>query len=125
MVDRWVGLVASSDRVVAVDASVPDSGPLTIEADHSWSMQKGARPEAYRILHQHISDYLVENQIARVVVKESAVGQSGSKLAHLHAAELRGVALCACATANVETVTLSKAVISKRFGARKVDEYLK
>jgi hypothetical protein len=43
---------------------------------------------------------------------------------HLEAAELRGVVLAALATAT-KTVTIQKAKISKTFGKRKADEYLK
>jgi hypothetical protein len=46
------------------------------------------------------------------------------KKVHLEAAELRGVAMCALAS--VTTVEMqAKANISKSYGKRKVDEYLK
>jgi hypothetical protein len=58
------------------------------------------------------------------IIKGSAVSLGGTKLAHLEAAELRGVV--AAALASVTKVSYeSKANISRNFGGRKVDEYLK
>lgn len=69
-------------------------------------------------------DYLTDNRVDRVVVKASALSQMGTKKAHLDAAELRGV--ISCAAASVTPVdAIAKAHISKTFGSRKVDEYLK
>jgi hypothetical protein len=124
MPDRWLGIVVRSDEIVLVDAEVPDSGPLLLQGDHSWQLQKGARGAAYVVLHQQVADYVRENGIDRVVVKGSAVSLGGTKLVHLHAAELRGVVLCAAAT-ETSTQTVSKNHISRTFGDRKVDEYVK
>ncbi len=74
-------------------------------------------------MHDQVVDYLPNNKIDRVVVKASAFSQSSGK-SHLDAAELRGVVMAAAAT--VATVSVrAKAQISKTFGARKFDEYLK
>jgi hypothetical protein len=75
-------------------------------------------------MYQHVSDYAAENAIDRAVIKESAVSLGGTKKAHLQSAELRGVVMAALA--KVTTVECkSKAVLSKTFGNRKVDDYLK
>ena len=123
MAPRWLGILVSSDKIVAVDAEVPKTGLLKLVADHSWSLQEGERATAYAIMHQQVSDYVSEHGIKRVVVKESAVSLGGTKKAHLQAAELRGIVIAAAAS-KTRTEVISKAHISRTFGSRKVDEYL-
>jgi hypothetical protein len=124
MPERWLGVTVSSDKVTLVDAEVPASGPLIIQADYSWNLQQGDRAVAYRVMYQRITDYARENNIGRAVIKGSAVSLRGTKKVHLEAAELRGVVMCALATATaVESET--KANISRNFGKRKADDYLK
>jgi hypothetical protein len=124
MAERWLGVVVASDKITLVDAMVDGDKPIVVQSDVTWSLQDGARPDAYRVMHQRISDYARENSIARAIVKGSAVSLGGTKLAHLEAAELRGVAAAALATVT-EVTFESKANISRNFGERKVDEYLK
>lgn len=121
---RWLGIVVSGDRLTAVDAEVPDAGSIAIISDFSWSLQQGGRAEAYVVMHARIQNYLKENDIRRVIVKESALSMGSTKKSHLLAAELRGVVLAASASI-VKTNVLARARISKNFGERKVDEYLK
>jgi hypothetical protein len=121
--DRWLGIVVSSDKITVLDAEVPKAGPLVIQADNSWRLQKGDRPAAYRVMHQNVADYAREHHITRVIIKSSAVSRGGTTKAHLEAAELRGVVMAAAAEAT-RTTCLAKANISKTFGKRKVDEYL-
>jgi len=123
MPERWIGIVVGSDKVTVVDAEVPKSGPLVIQGDHSWPLQKGGRAAGYSVVHQQVTDYCQENQIARAVIKASALSLRGTKKAHLEAAELRGVVISAAATIT-ETELLSKAVVSRTFGRRSADEYL-
>ena len=124
MSDRWVGIVASGDRVTVVDAEVPDTGPLVLQADVTWRLQDGEKPEAYTVIHQQCTNYLRENQIVKVLVKASAASRSGVKISHFYSAELRGVVQSAAASVcNVKTV--AKAALSRNFGERKVDEYTK
>src|ERR1700732_2731065 len=56
MLERWIGVVVAPDKVTAVDAEVPESGPLVIQADHSWPLQKGHRASGYKVLHQQLAD---------------------------------------------------------------------
>ncbi|HEY8094563.1 MAG TPA: hypothetical protein VIE65_00520 [Methylobacter sp.] len=123
MPKRWVGIVVSSDKIIMVDAEIPKSGPLILQSDIGFRLQKGARPAAYAVMHQNVSDYVRENKIAQVIIKASAVSLGGTKKAHLEAAELRGVVMAASASIT-DTICLAKGNISKTFGARKVDEYL-
>lgn len=123
MGERWLGVVVGSDKVIAVDAEVPDKGSITILSDQTWKLQQGPRADAYHVMHQHLSGYARENHIERAIVKASAVGREKVKLGHMEAAELRGVALAAFSSVTHAEAVL-KATISKTFGKRKVDEYL-
>jgi hypothetical protein len=122
MPERWLGLVVSGDAVTAVDLEVPPTGPLTLQADQSWKLQKGDRAAAYRIMHQRVADYIRDNAVGKAVVKASAVAKGGG-LSHLHSAELRGVVMAAAAS-STDTQTYSKALVSRTFGERKADEYV-
>lgn len=122
---RWLGLSSSKESVTVVDAEIPDdaSDPIVIIMDDSWKVQKGNRAAAYSVLHQQCADYVRENQIDAVFVKASAVmGRGSAKLGLLTGAEVRGV-IMAAAGSLCATSELSKGVISKTYGDRKVDEY--
>lgn len=125
MIERWLGLSASKDTVTVVDAEIPsDDGPIVVVSDDSWRIQKGDRAAAYSVLHQLCTDYLKENGIQTVVVKASAVmGKGSAKLGLLTSAEVRGVVMAAAGSV-CPVKALSKAVISKTYGDRKVDEYV-
>lgn len=125
MAERWLGLNPSKDTVTVVDADIPDDeGPIVIKSDDSWRVQKGDRAAAYSVLHKQCADYVKENGINAVVVKASAVtGQGPARLGLLTGAEVRGV-IMAAAGALCPVVALSKAVISKTYGDRKVDDYI-
>jgi hypothetical protein len=122
---RWLGLSASKESIVVVDAEIPDDdGPIVIRSDDTWKVQKGDRAAAYNVLHQQCADYISENGIDAVVVKASAVAGKGSAtLGFLLSAEVRGVVIAAAAS-QCPVKALSKAVISKTYGDRKVDEYV-
>jgi hypothetical protein len=123
MSDRWLEIVVSGDRLTVVDVEVTDHGPLILQTDQSWTLQAGDRARAYHVMHQRVADYVREHGIARTVIKASAVSQGKMGKAHLDAAELRGVVMCAAA-AGCETQCLAKGHISRTFGERKVDEYV-
>jgi hypothetical protein len=125
MAARWLGVVASTDAVTVVDAKIPDdAGPIVIRSDDTWRVQKGDRAAAYSVLYQQCADYVRENKIDAVIVKASAVmGRGSAALPLLTSAEVRGVVMAAAA-AQCAVKALSKAVISRTYGDRKVDEYL-
>lgn len=126
MIERCVGFVISGNSVTVVDAAIPAEAdrPVTIVADDSWRLQKGDRAKAYSVLYQRCADYIGENQISRVVIKASAMPQSGGKLTLLQSAEVRGVIGAASASVCDDVQFLAKGVISRTYGDRKVDEYL-
>jgi hypothetical protein len=126
MTVRSLGVVASGDKVVMVDAEVPDNGMITILSDASIKLQKGDKAEAYCLMHQRISDYVREKKIAKAVIKSSAVSLAGKpKLAHFASAELRGVAISALRHGGADVEILAKAKVSRNYGKRKADEYIK
>lgn len=124
MTERWLGVHVSGEAVTIVCADLDKDGPITIVADETWKLQGGDRSQAFRTMYTRLVDYASEQKIAKVVIKESAISLGGMKKAHLHAAELRGVAICALATA-CEVKQVAKASISRNFGERSADEYLK
>jgi hypothetical protein len=125
MTKRWLGVVVSGDRVTLVDANVPDAGAIEIVQDTQLRLQKGDKADAYHVMHQQVLDYAKENKIEKSVIKGSAVSlKGGGKLANLESAELRGVVICALREAS-PVIVETKARISRTFGDRKVDEYLK
>lgn len=126
MAERWAGIQVSGEKVTLVDINVPDDeGAYEIIADKTFTLQAGDRSQAYKVMHDRLNGYIRENKISKAILKESALPLKGSpKLALLHSAELRGVAMAAAASA-CETKTVAKASISRRFGKRKADEYLR
>ncbi|WP_217808640.1 hypothetical protein [Derxia lacustris] len=98
--------------------------PISIEYDQTWNLQSGAREPALYVLHQRCADFLKEQQIKSVVLKASAVPRSTATLALLQSAEVRGV-LIAAAASEAQVRSLTKGVVSRTYGDRKVDEYLK
>jgi hypothetical protein len=125
MPEKWIGLVAGRNEVLAVEVEVPDDDdPIVIQADFAWPLQNGDRPTAYRVLHQQVANYCREHQIIRAVVKESAVNRGGTTKGHLESAEVRGVVISAAATI-APTEVVAKASVSRTFGSRKADEYLR
>ena len=88
--------------------------------------KKGDRASAYRVLHQRFLNYCQEHGVVRAIVKESAVNpRGGTTKGHLEAAEVRGVVISAAAAIATTEVFVAKAKVSKTFGSRKADEYLK
>lgn len=127
MTVRWLGVSVSGEKVIIVDASVPEneSESITINKDFTLSLQKGDKAEAYATLHSELADYAREQHITAAVVKASAVAQQGRPtLAHFHSAELRGVVIAALASV-CETKAVAKATMSRNIGERNVDDYAK
>ncbi|MDK3016516.1 hypothetical protein [Pseudodonghicola flavimaris] len=124
MTKRWVGIVVSGDKVIVVDAEVPDAGQLVLQNDDTWKMQGGDRAAAYNVIGQQCHDYLRANGVTKVLIKASAVSLGATKIGHLRSAELRGVIKGAAASV-CEVKEFSKAALSRNFGDRKVDEYAK
>lgn len=123
MARRWMGVAVSGTKVILVTAIEETGKPLEIVADDTLNLHSGDRAEAYKIMHDRVSDRVVHNKVDDVFIKASA-WTSGMKLAHLEAAELRGVVIAAAGT-SAKVHIVSAAQISKTFGKRKFDEYVK
>ncbi|MDE3105448.1 MAG: hypothetical protein KGK08_09770 [Acidobacteriota bacterium] len=123
---RQASFVISGDEVKVVVATVPadPNAPISIEYDETWKLQSGAREPALHVLHQRCASFLLEQQIKSVVLKASAAPRSAATLSLLHSAEVRGVVIAAAAS-TTEVRSLAKGVISRTYGDRTVDEYLK
>ncbi|MDD1963752.1 hypothetical protein NPS29_00305 [Pseudomonas putida] len=123
---HYMGFVVAGEDVVVLEAEIPDDAddPITIIMDKTWNLANGDRCAAYATMFQRCSDYLRERKIDKALIKASALPQSAAKLGLLESAELRGVVIAACASV-CETKVMKKANISRTFGDRKVDEYLK
>jgi hypothetical protein len=126
MTKRYVGFVVVGEAVTVVDAQVANinGASITILSDATWNLQNGDRGAALAVFHQRCADYLHENEVDIVVVKASALPTGSAKLALLASAEVRGVVIAAAASVSVVKI-LSKSLISRTFGERKVDEYVK
>lgn len=126
MTNRQVGFHVVGDEVTVVYAEVPPdkAAPITVLLDVSWPLQQGDRGPALDFIYQRCANFLKENSVDLAVIKASAAPQGAARLALLESAEVRGVIIAAAASV-CEVKTLSKGVISRTFGDRKVDEYLK
>ena len=124
---RWVSFHVSGNEVGVLDVEVPDDGaePVRIVAQTKWKLQQGDRAQAYGVMAKRCTNYVTEHKVDLVVVKGSATGRvQGSVAALLPSAELRGAVIAGSAmAARVEII--SKSQVSRTYGQRKVDEYLK
>lgn len=120
---RWMGIAVTGTKAVLVTAVEETGKPLEIIADDTVDLQSGDRAAAYKVMHDRVSDRIAHNKVDEVFVKASA-WTSGMKLAHLEAAELRGVVIAAAGT-NARVHTVSSAQITKTFGKRKFEDYVK
>ena len=120
------GIAVVGDKITVVHADVPadQDDPIIILSDSPWALQQGERGAALAVLHQRCQNFFEQNDIQLVIIKASALPQSGVKLAVLESAEVRGVVIAAAAS-KTKVEILSKAKISRTYGDRKVDEYLK
>lgn len=126
MGERCVGIVVVGENVTVVDTEIPDDDedPIVVLADDTWRLQKGDKAPAYAVLHQRCGDYLRENGVEKVIVKASALPTGAARLGLLTSAEVRGLIIAAAGSV-CDVRVMSKAVISRTYGERKVDEYLK
>jgi hypothetical protein len=126
MSKRCVGFVVVGEVVTVVDAEIPDDidEPITSSTDDTWKLQNGAKAPAYAVLHQRCVDHIRENKADSAIVKASALPTGAARLGLLTSAEARGVIIAAAASV-CEVQIISKSVISRTYGERKVDEYIK
>ena len=125
MASRCVGLVITASDVTVVDTTIPDDpdAPLTLVRDETWKLAAGDRAKAYETLFHRCTGYIQQNGVDQVVIRASALPPSGAGSGILDGAELRGVIMCAAASA-CATRVLEKSWMSRTY-KRKVDEVIK
>ena len=123
MSKKFAGLAVASSEIDVVILTRKD-GYFELVSQSVIKKHTGGNPQAYNVVYQQLKGLLVDTGVEQVFVKASAVSMGGTSLAHLEACELRGVALAAAASV-CTTECVTKANISRNFGERKADEYLK
>ena len=124
MPENWIGFVASGSRLNAVHLEIDGDHPV-LTNQFTWKLQSGDETLAYAALYERVKEYIQNNSITTVVIKASAVGKNKATLAHLKSAELRGVICAASVAGGAVTKLIQKGTISRTFGDRKVDDYVK
>ncbi len=118
-----IAAVVVSEKIVLAEGLINGDGTVTVVKDETFDLEKGDRQLAYVVMHKRIKDRLSQG-IDQVLLKASSGGQNAATSAVLHAAELRGVFLSAVPD-GLPVRQLQKNSLSRTFGSRKVDEYLK
>jgi hypothetical protein len=125
MAQRWAGIKVEGGKAKLVVITFDDDDSVQVDDDHTINMQNGSdRPSAYKMMYQTVLNYLREHNVDFVAIRGSETNRAGTTLAHLEAAELRGIVIAAASAAVKEVKILKKASMSRTFGKRKVDEYL-
>ncbi|TBB58960.1 hypothetical protein ELH42_32650 (plasmid) [Rhizobium ruizarguesonis] len=118
-----IAAVVVSEKIILVEGVLNGDKTVTIVKDEPFDLEKGDRQLAYAVMHKRVKDRLSQG-IDQVLLKASAGGRNPATSAILHAAELRGVFLSAVPD-GIPVRQLQKNALSRNFGSRKVDEYLK
>lgn len=124
MPEHWLGIVVSGNDAVCVHLECGQNTPSLVN-QFTWSLQAGDRAAAFATLFERLKDYVQEQHISNVAIKASAVGQNRPTLSHLYSAELRGIVSTAAKVGGANVIFVQKAVISRTFGSRKADDYIK
>jgi hypothetical protein len=125
MPTNLIGVTVGADQIHVVLLEQNGSRAFTLADETTMNLQEGDRSAAYDVLHGQLFDYIRQHKAGCVCIKGSALSMGGTKMAHLEAAELRGVVRAAAASSSAEVRIMTKAAASRNFGTRKVDEYLK
>ncbi len=118
-----LGVTVSGEAIQVVHMDTGQTKPFLVN-QFTWKLQTGDVVDAYHVMHERVRDYVANHGVSEVIIKASAVGQSRPTLAHLRSAELRGVICVAAKVGGAMARLVSKAVISRTFGDRKVDQYV-
>lgn len=121
--EKWLGISSSSDRLILVGTEF-DQDALALFCDDTWNIRGGDHAEAYAAIHDRLLNYLIETHIQCVALKGSALSPVAMRAGNLAAIELRGAVLVAIGHSRARVYVTTKATMSRRFGKRKVDEYV-
>ena len=120
---QWVGFDVDKGGVTVLHLADTGSGPLTVELDETWPLQKGARSAAYHVMFQRVAGYIRDRSVDAVRVLGSAVSGHPAKLGQLQGAELRGVIMAAAASVVRDVDARSKGDLSNQSERGKVQLY--
>lgn len=115
------GVTVGSRGVTVVIGDV-SGDVVTIESDSTHNLHQGARPAAYRLMRERLSQTFAAAGLSKVIFKGSAPGQRNATRGLLESAELRGVCMSAVPD-GIEVKVIDKGNVSRNFGSRKFDEY--
>ena len=121
---KCAGFVVTSKAIKYV-LLVDNNSSFEIVEEGDMNLPKGDTAKALNSLFSRVFDFVAEKNVQRVVIKASAATGASVGLSHLRAAELRGVAAAAASRSKAEVLMVQKSQISRSFGARKVDEYVR
>jgi len=125
MAEEWMGIVASGSQLNAVHLQL-DGDDAVLTNQFTWKLQSGDETLAYAAMYERVKEYIENNAVKYVVIKASAVVKNKPiLLAHLKSAEMRGIICVASVAGGATTKLLQKGVISRTFGDRNVDAYVK
>jgi hypothetical protein len=125
MSQKLAGIKVSGDSLQVVVLAQDAAGDFTLVDQSTLELQDGDRPAACHTVHGQLIDYLKHKKVDHACIIGSAVMPGHSaKLALLHSAELRGVAMAAAA-AVADTKLATKSNISRTWGDRKFEEYIR
>jgi hypothetical protein len=124
MSKKLAGIKVSGDALQVVVLTQDAAGDFTFVDQTTLTLQDGDLPPACHTLHVQLVDYLKHQKVGHTCIIGSAVTRHAATLALLHSAELRGVAMAAAATVT-DTKVATKASISRTWGDRKFEEYIK
>jgi hypothetical protein len=117
------GITVGRDELDVVLLSVSGADAQLVAAV-TFRLQIGDRPTAYNVMLGQFSDFLKNQNVHTACIKGSAVNRGGTTMAHLEAAELRGVVTAATTAAGCKVRIISAAIASRSFGERKLAQYL-
>jgi hypothetical protein len=122
MTKTLAGLQVTSEKIDLV-VLILSNEQFTLEGQYTLKLQAGDRPPAYGKIYNDVVDLITDKKIDCACVKASATMGSGTSGGLLNGAELRGVAIAACASV-CDVKLVRKGVVSRAYGERKVDQYI-
>jgi hypothetical protein len=127
MTERWFGITCTRSEVIIVGLEYANDSELpTVFLDEKIPVsQTGDTPDDYKTIFERLQNDLIENKITHVIIKGSSPSSKGASRDILEGAELRGVLIAAASVAKSEVHIANAAIVSRTFGERKTDAYVK
>jgi hypothetical protein len=123
MIYSGIAVGADYADVVVVGAERGNDTIKELIVARKLQLERGPRPQAFRSLGEQLCNILREAGVLEVFIKKSSAGRHVT-LSHLEAAEVRGMVFFA-ASGVAQVTAVNPTVLSKTFGTKKTQEYLK